>query len=104
MPKQTRGDHFIDAILRMGYVRVQNPRSHYREFIPGQDVQGFLSKTRTSGPGPSAPHRILVGPRAIRYTLGTVAQSRPVPTQYVERVLNPPAPACRLAVDNGVTQ
>jgi len=88
MAKQPRTNKFVAAILDIGYEQIPNARSHYREFRPGAKVKGFLSREPTSGPGPTAEHRILVGPRAIRYTMGTVAQSRPVPTHIVERVLD----------------
>jgi hypothetical protein len=87
MPKQSRADQFIAAILDIGYVQNHHARSHYKEFFPGAGVCGFLSRTATSSKD-TAAHRILVGPRAIRYTLGTVAQSRPVPARLVEQVLD----------------
>ncbi len=82
MPKLTRQDRLIAALEKRGYVRAQGRSTRYVEMRLGPDGRSLLKPN-------GEDHRVLVGLRSLRFTIGTINESRPFSPRTVARLLEP---------------
>jgi len=81
MPKQTRQTRLIAALEAIGYARAPGRSTHYVEMRLGPNGRSLLKAGNED-------HRVLVGPRSLRFTTGTVAQSVPFSERTVMALLD----------------